>query len=334
MLGFLKPRGELVELSGRQVVFLAEKPYKRDAQFAIKLSLPEPSDVKVDMDVRVLSHRPGPKDKYVIVGVVETPRDYPNLQGHPLRMSRRDPHRVTLKSGELPGYRAVTQDLSSGGFKTELEGELVVQDQIVVTLEFDQLQGFTIDLLAEVAWVDNRGGGKFKTGFRFPEQGSFAENYQWLVNWLENREDTEVKKLFRQVAVHRKPEPLNTQEPEREPEPEPLPKDLSIRIPFKGFLRGWAWEQGDDMVVIVLEDDEGNDHWVEFPGCRGLHARCRDRKIRLQGVKLVTDSDMIQEYSRSVTFESLYHFSFLDDYARVVLDVIASGCREQVRTET
>lgn len=332
MLGFLKPRGELVELSGRQVVFLADKAYQRDAQFAIRLSLPEPSDRKVDMDVRVLSNRPGPKEKFVIVGVVETPRDFPNLQGQPMRMSRREPHRLTLKSGDLPGYRAVTHDLSVGGFKTELEGELVVDDQIVVTLEFDQLQGFCIDLLAEVAWVTPKGGGRFLTGFSFPNQGALTDNYNWLVEWFDNREDTEVKSLFKQVAVHRTPEPLKRVVEEPKKEEPPLPTDLSIRIPFKGFLRGWAWEQGDDMVVIVLEDDEGTDHWVEFPGCRGLHARCRDRKIRLQGVALVTDSSMIKEYSRSVTFESLYHFSFLDDYARVVLDVIASGCREQVRT--
>jgi PilZ domain len=329
MLGFLNPRGELVELSGRRVVFLADKAYARDAQFQVRLSLPEPSDQKFDVDVRVLSQRPGPRNKLVTIAVVETPREFPDLMGHPLRMSRREPCRLTLKSGDLPGYRAVTHDLSIGGFKTELEGELACGDVIVVAFEFDNPVGLSLDLRAKVQWVDAKGGGRFATGFSFSEQGPLQANYDWLCEWFENRGDGEVKQLFRSVKVHKEPPPKPKEEPT--PEPEPLDKDLSIRIPFKGFLRGWAWEEGDDMVVIVLEDDDGTDHWLEFPGCRGLHARCRDRKIRFQGVRLVADSPLIQEYSRSVTFENLYHFEFLDDYARVCLDIVAAGCREQKR---
>jgi len=331
MLGFLKPRGELVELSGRQVVFLADKPYERDSQFAVRLSLPEPSKQKLDLEVRVLRQRPAPEKKYVIVAVVETLRDFPDMTGRPLRMNRREPHRLTLQSGDLPGYRAVTSDLSLGGFKTELEGELVVGDVITITFHFDNPQGASIDLFAEVTWVENKGGGRFLTGFMFCDQGRHEENFQWFKDWFVNFGQAEVKRLFKPDAgkklppVPAKPEP----KPSEEETEEELARDLSIRIPFRGFLRGWAWEQGDDVVVIVLEDDEGTDHWLEFPGCRGLHGRCRDRKIRLQGVLLVTDSELIKEYSRTVTFESLYHFRFLDDYARVCLDVVAAGCQEQ-----
>lgn len=332
MLGFLKPRGELVELTGRQVVFICDKAYSRNSQFQVRLSLPAPSTQKFDVDVRVLKQRPAPNKKYVTIAVVETPKPFPDLRGRPIRMNLREPHRLTLKSGDLPGYRAVTQDLSTGGFRSELEGELMVGDQILVTFEFDNPHGFSLDLMAEIRWVTEKGGGRFLTGFSFPEQGEYTENYTWLCQWFESRDDVEVRKLF--SPTNQKIEPPK---PKAEDEPAEelgeLARDLSIRIPFKGFLRGWAWEQGDDMVVIVLEDDDGVDHWVEFPGCRGLHARCRDRKIRLQGVALVADSPLIKEYSRSVTFESLYHFQFLDDYARTILDVVASACREQKRGE-
>lgn len=334
MLGFLKPRGELVELSGRQVVFLIDKPYSRDSQFAVKLTMPEPNNQKVEMAVRVLSQRPGPNERYVTVAVVESRRDFPPMQGRPMRMSRRDSIRLTMKSGDLPGFRAVTEDLSLGGFKTMLEGELVEGDVIEVSLEFEQHHGFQLDLVARVQWVKAKGGGRFLTGFSFPREGQNADNYAWFCNWLENREDVEVRTLFKSLGKPSAAPLPPPSKPEPEPEPEPqevLPSDLSVRIPFKGFLRGWAWEQGDDVVVVVLEDDEGVDHWLEFPGCRGLHARCRDRKIRLQGVKLVANSDLIKEYTRSVTLESLHHFQFLDDFARVCLDVFAVGCREQKR---
>jgi len=312
------------------VVFLADKPYARDAQFEIRLSLPEPSGRKFDVDVRVLSHRAGPNKRFVTVAVVETPKDFPDLKGRPLRMSPREPHRLTLKSGELPGYRAVTHDLSVGGFKTELEGELVPGDQIEVTFEFEAPSGFTLDLRAQVQWVRAKGGGRFATGFSFPEQGPYQENYNKLCQWFEAREDVEVKKLFKSISVQQEKQ-SGQPNAAAESAPPPLDKDLSICVPFKGFLRGWAWEQGDDVVVVVLEDDNGTDHWLEFPGCRGMHARCRDRKIRLQGVKLVSNSPLIAEYSRIVTFESLYHFQFLDDFARVCLDLVANGCRQQMR---
>jgi hypothetical protein len=332
MLGFLKPRGELVELKGRQVVFLTPKAYRRDTQLSVKLTLPPPNKQKLDLDVRILRQRPAPDNKLVTVAVVETPRDYPEMHGYPQRENRREERRLTLKSGDLPGYRAVTTDLSLGGFKTELEAELVEGDQILVTFEFEHLK-LSIDLVATVQWVQQK-SNRFVTGFSFPEQGAYQEGYQWLCDWFSSDGETEVKKLFRPASMQKIPpipESLLPDEEEEEIEPdalEKLDKVLALRIPFKGFLRGWAWEQGDDMVVAVLEDDEGADHWLEFPGCRGLHGRCRDRKIRLQGVGLVFDSDLIKEYSRSVTMSSLFHFQFLDDYARVVLDVVATSCRE------
>ena len=330
MLGFLKPRGELVELKGRQVVFLANKAYQRDAQFAIKLTLPPPNRQKIDMDIRVLRQRPAPDNKYVTVAVVETPKDFPEVHGYPLRDTRREERRLTLKSGDLPGYRAVTSDLSLGGFKTVLEAELVEGDRIVITFEFESLN-FSVDLLAQVQWVQKK-GTSFVTGFSFPDQGSYAEGYQWLCDWFSSEAETEVRKLFRPPSLQKTPPiPESLLKDDEDSEPgslEKLDEVLALRVPFKGFLRGWAWEQGDDMVVVVLEDDDGTDHWLEFPGCRGLHGRCRDRKIRLQGMGMVFDSDLIEEYSRSVTLESLYHFQFLDDYARVCLDVVAMGCRE------
>jgi PilZ domain-containing protein len=331
VLGFLKPRGELVELKGRQVVFLATKAYQRDTQFSVKLTLPPPNTQKIDLDIRVLRQRPAPDGKFVTVAVIETPRDFPEVHGYPLRDTRREPRRLTLKSGDLPGYRAVTTDLSLGGFKTELEAELVEDDRIVVTFEFENLN-LSIDLLAQVQWVQRKGTA-YVTGFSFPDQGKYQEGYQWLCEWFSSEGETEVRKLFRPASLQKTPAIPDSllKEDEEQTEPDALEKldeALALRLPFKGFLRGWAWEQGDDMVVVVLEDDEGTDHWLEFPGCRGLHGRCRDRKIRLQGMGMVFDSELIAEYSRSVTLESLYHFQFLDDYARVCLDIVAMECRE------
>lgn len=330
MLGFLKPRGELVELKGRQVVFLIEKPYARETQFAVRLSLAAPSDEKLELSVRVLSQRPGPDGRYVTVAVVESYQEHPPVSGKPLRDSRREEVKLTLKSGDLPGFRAVTDDLSEGGFRAILEGELMEGDVIEIGFEFDEHPGFQLDLGARVQWVKSKGGGRYATGFSFARGAQYEKAYIWLCEWLASRGRAEVRQLFKNIV--KAPEsPVLPPDDQLEPEVDTSPSscDHSLCIPFRGFLRGWAWEQGDDMVVVVLEDDEGEDHWLEFPGCRGMHARCRDRKIRLQGVRLLAGSPLVEEYSRSVTFESVYHFQFLDDYARVCLDLVATGCREQ-----
>lgn len=329
MLGFLKPRGELVELKGHQVVFLIDKRYARDSLFSVKLSTPAPELQKLELSVRVLSQRPGPDGRFVTVAVVESRQELQALTGRALRDSRRDPVRLTLKSGDLPGFRAVTEDLSAGGFRALLEGELVEGDVIEISFEFDEHPGFGLELSARVEWVQGKGGGRYSTGFSFVREERTEEGYQWLLQWLDSRGETEVRTLFKSISkTQPRPSVAKVEEPALdEAAREPLSRDLSVRIPFRGFLRGWAWEQGDDMVVVVLEDDDGVDHWLEFPGCRGLHARCRDRKIRLQGVKLVSNSPLIEEYSRSVSWESLYHFQFLDDFARVCLDIVATDCK-------
>ena len=131
--------------------------------------------------------------------------------------------------------------------------------------------------------MENKGGGRFLTGFAFPEQGRYAENYKWLNDWFVNRGDTEVKSLFKKNAKISPPPSLPQVEKTQAPPEEALDKNLNIRIPFKGFLRGWAWEQGEDVVVIVLEDDG-----IEY-GVNGWTANAKDRGLYATGSEGGTD---------------------------------------------
>lgn len=442
MLGFLKPRGELVEISGRTVVFLSLKPYKMEQRFEIRLGLPEPAGQTVLVALRVLSCRPGPGDSYVVVGIAEGRREPPALKGYPLRNYARLPQKVTIKSEGLPSYRAVTRDLGRGGFRAELDGELPVGTMLSVHLEFDEPLGWTLDLKARVAWTSWKSQNRFDTGFAFLEDPLYALPLEQLAAWCEHMASHEIVPFKppdklpprrpseppnQLLQAHQRPattpdsslpfaptaerDPLSPAQraaasfmaadddptplglptlvqpivrptsfklpetnktiplqrpsafpqqpsfPLGAPPPEPvvhdeLPdtpggrpsvifgddrldgvptSDLGVRVHFQANLRGWAWEGADDAVVVVLEDVHGTDHWLEFPSCRGLMARCRQREITLEGMAVSHSSPMIDELSRHAGEGSLMHFRLYDNHHRVVLEIVAAECREQVR---
>ena len=449
MLGFLKPRGELVEISGRTVVFLSLKAFKMDQKFEVKLGLPEPPGQTITVAVRVLSCRPGPADFFVVVGIAEGRRELPNLKGYPLRNYARAPHRITVKSEGLPSYRAVTSNLGRGGFGAELDGELPDGKLLNVHLEFDEPLGWTLELKARVAWTIWKSQNRYDTGFEFLEDPAFALPLEQLAAWCSHMASHELVPFkppdrmperrpnqlpnqlpqahqiappppqtgmpFAQPAfdpaapippmpsqspasqpgytesseVHRAvmgmggidddPTPLGlptlVQPPSRptslklpgltdagtlqrpssfqlQSVPEPSPPQVSspdaptvrmrsdemppmedpgVRIHFEATLRGWAWEGADDAIVVVLEDIHGTDHWLEFPQCRGMQGRCRQREIRLLGMAVASTSTLIDELSRYDGETALMHYRLYDDHQRVVLDIVATECREQIR---
>lgn len=466
MLGFLKPRGELVEITGRTVVFLSAKPYKMDQKFEVKLGLPEPPGQTISVAVRVLSCRPGPADFFVVVGIAEGRREPPNLKGYPLRNYTRAPHRISVKSEGLPGYRAVTSNLSRGGFGAELDGEMPEGKLLNVHLEFDEPLGWTLDLKARVVWTTWKSQNRYDTGFEFLEDPQYALPLEQLAAWCDHmanhemvpfkppdrlppRRPNELPNQLPQAHQVQAPPPSNAmpfghaappasqapqfpgappsqmpppmpsqsplggqypppgyhdsseahraamgiasvdddptplglptlvQPPQRPtslklpglsqtvalqrpssfplqhaPESKPLAptspdaptvrmradslppmddEDLGVRIHFEANLRGWAWEGADDAVTVVLEDVHGTDHWLEFPECRGMQGRCRQREMRLLGMAVTTTSALIDELTRFEGETPLMHFRFYDDHQRVVLDIVAKECREQIR---
>lgn len=440
MLGFLKPRGELVEISGRTVVFISAKAYKMEQKLEVRLGVPDPPGHTLSVALRVLSCRPGPGDFFVVVGIAEGRRVPPSITGYPLRKFPRGRHRVTVKSEGLPGYRAVTTNLSPGGFGAELDGELPDNTLLNVHLEFDEPLGWTLDLKARVAWTIWKSQNRFETGFAFIEDPIYALPLEQLAAWCDHhnkhelvpfkppdrlppRRPNELPNQLPQVhqlpgggaaagqaasgqatppplgdnfplsEAHRavagvagydddptplglptlvqppqrptslklpgmsqtaplqRPSSFKLQSPSAPPDAETVvsrpaapaaasregseapAEDVGVRLYFDANLRGWAWEGADDAVVVVLEDIHGTDHWLEFPGCRGLQGRCRQREIHLVGMAVAHTSILLEELSRGDDDETskLLHFRFYDDHQRVVLDIVASDCREQLR---
>lgn len=419
MLGFLKPRGELVEIHGRTVVFLSTKPFKVEQKFEVKLWMPEPSKESFSVPVKVLSCRSGPEGFYVVVSTAEGRREPPPRLGYSVRGFPRAPHRVTIKSEGIPGFRAVTKDLSRGGFCAELDGELPEGKILNVHFEFDDPPGWTLDLQARVAWTSWGGQNRYDTGFAFLEAPISAMALEQLSQWIEHRANHELvpfsppqklpprrpneppNQLPRQdrplgdddptplglpavgdddptptglptlpqpPPVRRSiplnvPQPVALERPSTFSSPSKRPKassspesaddtilvklpknisasgddtteseDVGLHIRFQARLRGWAWEALDDALSLVLEDEHGDDHWLEFVACRGFQARCRKRDTCLTGMAIATESAMLTELTRDEEVEGGWiHYRLYDDHQRTVVDIVARECREQER---
>ena len=427
MLGFLKPRGDLVEIKGRTVVFLSMKAYRVDQRFEVRLNLPNTESDTLSVPIRVMSCRASEEGDFVVVGAAEGRRQPPELVGTSLRNGSRPPHRITVKSEGLPSYRAVTSNLSPSGFGAELDGELPAGKILDVHFEFEEPIGFTLDLKARVVWATWKSQNRFETGFEFLEEAGTQAARKELADWLQARaveqapfmppenlpprrpkeppnqlpkaappqhpkaptvvspkavtpnlrtfagyDDDDptplglptidpftvrpkalklpesggalarpssfplppvVPKSLPLSAEPSVPAPARSEQPLETPvaQPEVVEEDIGVHVFFEANLRGWAWEGADDAVVVVLEDPHGIDHWLEFPNCRGLQARCRERQISLLGMAVAKSSALITELTRPDSEETLLHFRFYDDHQRTVLDVVASECRQQER---
>lgn len=419
MLGFLRPRGELVAIEGHTVVFLSAKPFRIEQKIDVRLGLPGNPSQSIAVAIQVVSIRSGPDDLFVVVGVVDRTSSIKNMIGYELRTYSRTPHRIAIKSEDIPGYRAITKNLSRGGFKVELEGALKIGKQIKAHFEFDDPVGFSLDLKAQVVWSNWRSQKYYDTGFVFIEDSECLESLHELSSWLDEDgaksgdvpfkppQRGEKKVLARQQKQLQEPKPAPKREvqqtieartnidddptplglptiveplvreqplklsvplPIERPHPirlpagdpvakipldpqrpdvpidveadkkaeetsgkeAPLAGDKGVKVYFQANLRGWAWEGAEDTVVLVLEDSQGVDYWLEFPGCRRLGARCQKDPIRLGFLSIALASNELV-LSAGEAVDSLWHYRFCDGQGCIAVELVAQGCQEQVR---
>lgn len=418
MLGFFKPRGELVEISDRTVVFLSAKPYRPDQRFEVKLGQPGEGSALLTVALRVLSCRQGPGTAFVVVGKAEGRHKPPTCKGYAVRSHPRAPHRITIKSEGLPGYRAVTKELGLGGFRAELEGEPTIGLRLKVRFEFEDPQGWVLDLAATIVWATWKSQNFYDVGFSFVDDPEYALPLEELAAWLDHRfrgdfvpfqppdkpvprplktlpnqlpsagfgvrsdETREASGFGRDddptpIGLPVLLDPLPRSAPLKLPEPPSLPasiklsspavlpavgggvaplsheeqkaegghglrssvspipslsKDLptGVGIDFRGHLKGWAWEGAEDSLTVVLEDDQGLDHWLEFVGCRDVRAVCLPTGMAVTMMRVSRDF-VLSSGLGGLREEKLRWYRFYDAQEQSVLELLALSCQAQER---
>lgn len=85
-------------------------------------------------------------------------RSYPRLN-----------HHIRVVSQHLPNYQGLTEDISAGGLKLVVDGELRPGETLPVQLQFDHERYADLVLRAEVVWCRPRDERHWAAGLKFPD---------------------------------------------------------------------------------------------------------------------------------------------------------------------
>jgi hypothetical protein len=177
---------EFIDLAEAVLTYRSRKK-KHKIGSAVKIGLPVPLDgniTTVKVEVVIDSFRPLPDATSLVVGhVVAEPKELMTIKdlmanvprpdlGRLARRSERIPIGVRMLSQQLPGFRAISVDLSLHGAQIKCEGLLPVNTYMNVALELEMPDLPKLSLQALVIWAraeeDSRKA--FRAGLEFTQQ--------------------------------------------------------------------------------------------------------------------------------------------------------------------
>lgn len=232
--------GEFVDCQGERLIFKSPRPYSMGKKIQLRLTLPNHPRVRI----QVGTCRALPGGGYVVVGRLlkgarlpgGSPRNEPFL-----RNSRRFPCRTRVLSRGLPGYRAMTLDISSSGIQIEAEGKMPVGIQLQMVLELGEA-GPGLSCRARVAWcAPSDTHQHYRVGLEFL---SPSED---LLRGLESLARRAAPDEF-QLITRRWQELTPGETPV-------LRRDNELRTPMKGRLERYSIE--DDLINVRLRNPDG-----------------------------------------------------------------------------
>ncbi|GMU55190.1 MAG: hypothetical protein AMXMBFR33_43360 [Candidatus Xenobia bacterium] len=232
--------GEFVDCQGERIIFKSSRPYEMGKKVQLRLTLPDHPRVRI----QVGTCRSLPGGGYVVVGRLLKGVRLPGGSARPepfLRQSRRFPCRTRVLSRCLPGFRAMTLDVSSSGVQLETDGKMPVGIQIQMVLELGE-QGPGLSCQARVAWcAPHDEQNRFRVGLEFLSPS------QELLRGLESLARRAAPEEFELMTGRFKE--LTPQEP-------PPRRDNELRTPMKARLERYSIE--DDLINLRLRTPDGD----------------------------------------------------------------------------
>lgn len=234
--------GEFVDCQGERLIFKSPRPYTMGKKVQLRLTLPNHPRVRI----QVGTCRSLPGGGYVVVGRLlkgarlpgGSPRNEPFL-----RNARRFPCRTRVLSRALPGYRAMTLDVSSSGIQIEAEGKVPVGIQLQLTLELGEA-GPGLSCRARVAWcAPSDSQNHYRVGLEFLSPGEdLLRGLESLARRAAPDEFQLMTKRWQDLTPNETPAQVAR-------------RDRELRTPLKGKLERYSIE--DDLINVRLRNPEG-----------------------------------------------------------------------------
>ncbi|MBT9587410.1 PilZ domain-containing protein [bacterium] len=198
MFGFLGPEVmHFVDMREALITFWSKGKKTLGANIKVRFALPGTKAKSLDLTLRIVTSRPsGAAQKgYINVGIAHLPEEKladieellraygtrPDL-GTMGRRSQRLPNSLKVMGRELPGFVAVTVDISQHGVRINCQGILKVGLVVNLTLESDMASFENLQMRARTIWSwENKDGKGYLAGLEFidltPAQQDNLEQY-------------------------------------------------------------------------------------------------------------------------------------------------------------
>lgn len=257
---------------------------------------------------------------------------------------------VRVKSRELPGYRALTDDISATGLQLETEGPLVKGQVLLLELEFDREELPDFSCPAEVMWArddDNR--RQFRAGLAFrPNTDKQRTDLARMGAVLESRSEADIQDLLAEAnrldatrqdfysrkdggpavlaaASATKPSRPATPVEAGQSAPARPPSHPGVLVPLEIDIQGYVWDENRGLTIYYL--DAGQRHQLLFPDCQLCHDHGCAFYVRIVAFYATTQSDKIRELQALRGNMAWRHYRFLATGGQPVLDIVAQPCQ-------
>lgn len=250
---------------------------------------------------------------------------------------------VRVKSRELPGYRALTDDISATGLQLETEAMLEKGQVLLLELEFDRDELPDFSCPAEVMWArgdDSR--RQFRAGLAFrPSTDRQRLDLARMGAVLESRSEADIQDLLaeanrldasRQDFYSRKDGDSGalaatvSDSPALATQPAPArPAHPGVLIPLEIDIQGYVWDERRGLTVHYLEGRQP--HLLLFPDCQLCHDHGCAYYVRVAAFYATAQSDKLRELQGRRGSVAWRHYRFLSASGEPVLDIIAQPCQ-------
>lgn len=246
---------------------------------------------------------------------------------------------VRVKSRQLPGFRALTLDVSGTGLQLETEGLLQKGQVLTLELAFDREELPDFSCPAEVMWSQGDDTSRhYLAGLAFrPRTDDEKLHLARMGAVLETRSEADIQDLLAEA---------NKLDPEREaffaqkevthPSPNQVQQAASrphadqhpgVLIPLAIRIDGYRWERnprGGDLVLSYLEGQQS--HQLTFPNCQVCHDYGCGFHQDVVGLFATIHSERLRELQARGDGGPWKHYRFTAHDRKPVLDIISMEC--------
>lgn len=257
-----------------------------------------------------------------------------------MRSQRAQPRqnaRLRVRSRHLPGFRAMSLDMSQTGLQLETDAPMQVGQELDLDLEFDSedLRNFAVG--ARVVWsaADERGrSDRFRTGLVFvPENDEQRTALARTATVLQARSEADLETLLEE-AKRIDPERAETFERVRAQSRPASGKSkskrvlplLGVYIPLQIVMDSYHWDRQAQLLVVRFSDEAG-EHRLYFPHCRLLTDYGCAAQPEVEGLFCTPHSDVIKRLPKPAPRGGWKHYRFLRADRQPLLELVSAPCR-------